>query len=78
MALNSTYGPTDARPGGFAVGAGVAGIAEATTAPSAGNGGGIRGDWLDPSDPKFWIVAINGAAILWIFWLRFVYRGAAL
>lgn len=76
MALSSVYGPQDARPGTVVAG-GVAGIAAASTAPG-GSYTGMHGEWLDPSDPKVWIVGINVACIAWIFWLRFVYRGAAL
>lgn len=75
MALSSIYGPQDARPTTVVAG-GVAGIAAASTAPG-GSYAGV-GEWTDTNDPKVWIVGINLACIAWIFWLRFVYRGAAL
>lgn len=58
---------------------GVGGIAEASTAPPASGAGLARfGTFLNPANPAFWTWALYSACVLWLVWIRWVYRGAAL
>ena len=64
-------------PSNLRVGGGVAGMAEASVTMGGATGGSTT-KMLDPSSSSFWVAVVYTGSILWLLWIRFIFRGAAL